>query len=119
MKKKYYIKPSLDAYLVSKEKGEVEPYYTKVIGEKISYTSHNYLKPWIYSALKIRHFEAALYLTKEYFHKCNVIDFGCADGVFLPSLAKYFNKVTKDIYTKLLLVSGSHRYASTESVNIY
>ncbi len=40
------------------------------------------------------HFETALKMTDEYFHKCNVIDFGCADGPFLPSLAEYFNYVT-------------------------
>lgn len=33
-------------------------------------------------------------MTKPFFHRCNVIDFGCADGVFLPSLSKYFNHVT-------------------------
>jgi len=32
-------------------------------------------------------------LTSKYFHKANVIDIGCADGPFIPSLSKYFNKV--------------------------
>jgi 2-polyprenyl-3-methyl-5-hydroxy-6-metoxy-1,4-benzoquinol methylase len=35
----------------------------------------------------------ALTLTKDYFHKANAIDFGCADGVFLPSLSKHFDYV--------------------------
>lgn len=58
-----------------------------------TYSKYNYLRPGVASFLRTRHFEHALQLTKEYFHKCNVIDFGCADGPFLPSLAKYFNGV--------------------------
>lgn len=58
-----------------------------------TYTEYNYLESGLGSFLKIRHFEYALKLTKEYFHKCNVIDFGCADGPLLPSLSKYFNHV--------------------------
>jgi 2-polyprenyl-3-methyl-5-hydroxy-6-metoxy-1,4-benzoquinol methylase len=46
------------------------------------------------SYIKTRHFEVALRLTKNYFHSCSVIDFGCGDGPFLPSLAKYFDHVT-------------------------
>jgi len=58
-----------------------------------TYSEYNYLRPGLGSFLRIRHFEHALRLTKEYHHKCNVIDFGCGDGPFLPSLAKYFNHV--------------------------
>jgi len=58
-----------------------------------TYSEYNYLKPGIASFLRVRHFEYALRLTKEYFQKCNVIDFGCGDGPFLPSLARYFNHV--------------------------
>ncbi|MCL0090481.1 class I SAM-dependent methyltransferase [Dehalococcoidia bacterium] len=58
-----------------------------------TYSEYNYLRPGVASFLRTRHFEYALRLTKDYFHKCNVIDFGCADGPFLPSLAKYFNGV--------------------------
>jgi len=43
--------------------------------------------------MRKRHFEHALQLTREYFGDVNVIDFGCADGPFLPSLSKYFNNV--------------------------
>jgi len=39
------------------------------------------------------HLDKALDLTKNYFGKANVIDFGCADGVLLHSLSKYFNNV--------------------------
>lgn len=58
-----------------------------------TYSKYNYLKPGVASFVKTMHFEYALRLTKKYFHKCNVIDFGCADGPFLPSLAMYFNSV--------------------------
>ncbi len=43
--------------------------------------------------MRTRHFEYALRLTEDYFQECNVIDFGCGDGPFLPSLARYFNYV--------------------------
>ncbi len=58
-----------------------------------SYSEYNYLRRGIIPYLKKRHFETALRLTSGYFHKCNVIDFACADGIFLPSLARYFNHV--------------------------
>src|SRR5580693_4791377 len=56
-----------------------------------SYSEYNYSFTGISSYIKTGHFETVLQLTKEYFHKCNVIDFGCADGIFLPSISKYFN----------------------------
>lgn len=62
-------------------------------GKYASYSDYNYLQPGIASFMRTRHFEQALKLTREYFHKANVIDFGCADGPFLPSLSKYFNHV--------------------------
>ena len=45
------------------------------------------------SYLKTLHFDTALRMTKPYFGEANVIDFGCCDGPFLPSLARYFPKV--------------------------
>jgi len=66
--------------------------YNLTTGTK-TYTQDNYLMPGVGSLLRVRHFDYALRLTKGYFHKCNVIDFACADGPFLPSLAKYFNNV--------------------------
>ena len=57
------------------------------------YTDYNYLKPGIQSKIKSRHFEIALKLTSDYFHKSNVIDIGCANGPFLPSLSHYFISV--------------------------
>jgi predicted RNA methylase len=35
----------------------------------------------------------SLRIVKDYFLKSNVVDFGCVDGPFLPSLSIYFNKV--------------------------
>lgn len=61
--------------------------------EERSYSEYNYSASGISSYIKTGHFEAVLQLTKEYFNKCNVIDFGCADGIFLPSISKYFNNV--------------------------
>jgi len=58
-----------------------------------SYTDYNYLISGLKTKIKKRHFEIALKLTSNYFHKVNVIDLGCADGPFLPSLSKYFNTV--------------------------
>jgi 2-polyprenyl-3-methyl-5-hydroxy-6-metoxy-1,4-benzoquinol methylase len=81
---KYFIKPPADVYL------SVDSTYCQ--GYK-TYSEYNYLRPGISSYIKSWHFEMALDLTKDYFHKANVIDFGCADGVFIPSLSKYFNHV--------------------------
>ena len=71
----------------------LEDYIYYLGKEAKTYTQYNYLLPGVGSLLRVRHFDYALRLTKKYFHKCNVIDFACADGPFLPSLAKYFNNV--------------------------
>lgn len=79
-----------------------------------TYSEYNYLKPGLASFLRARHFEYSLRLTKEYFHRCNVIDFGCADGPFLPSLARYFHHVVGidtepklvELASKLVNLSG-------------
>lgn len=60
--------------------------------EENSYAHYNYLRPSFISKLKRHRFEVALSLARPYFGSC-AIDFGCADGVFLPSLAKYFSSV--------------------------
>jgi len=78
---KYYIPPiyvELDGY--------------DHLGDK-TYTNSYYLKPGVASKLRTRHFDICLKLTEPYFHKSNVIDFGCADGCFFPSLSNYFNYV--------------------------
>ncbi|MBN1137170.1 MAG: class I SAM-dependent methyltransferase [Anaerolineae bacterium] len=81
---RYFVRPLESVYLDPKAN-----YYR----EYKTYTAYNYLRPGISSYLKTRHFDAALTLTQGYFHGCNVIDFGCADGVFIPSLSRYFNRV--------------------------
>lgn len=58
-----------------------------------SYSEYNYLQNSFTSGIKKRHFDIALDLASPYFHTTNVIDFGCADGIFLPSLSCYFNSV--------------------------
>jgi 2-polyprenyl-3-methyl-5-hydroxy-6-metoxy-1,4-benzoquinol methylase len=65
--------------------------YTYHRGVK-TYTAYNY-GGGIASNLKIRHFKVALNATKKYFCRANAIDYGCADGPFLPSLSRYFKSV--------------------------
>jgi 2-polyprenyl-3-methyl-5-hydroxy-6-metoxy-1,4-benzoquinol methylase len=81
---KYFIPPSLDIYAKIETKDKMCRYKT--------YTEYNYLCP-VVSWFKTRHFEACLRLTRQYFHKINVIDFGCADGPFVMSLSRYFNYI--------------------------
>ncbi len=81
---KYFVRPpyvTLEGYTYIPEKGIK------------TYSEYNYLKPGVASFFRTRELEHVLRLTKEYFHKCNAIDFGCGDGPLLPSLAKYFNHV--------------------------
>lgn len=63
----------------------------KYFGNYNTYSDYNYFGPMAF--LKRRHMEIALKISKDYFHKANVIDFGCADGFLLPSLSNYFNHV--------------------------
>lgn len=58
-----------------------------------SYSHYNYLRPGIIQKLKRGRFERALKLAKPYFHSGAALDIGCADGVFLPSLVEYFDRV--------------------------
>jgi 2-polyprenyl-3-methyl-5-hydroxy-6-metoxy-1,4-benzoquinol methylase len=58
-----------------------------------SYSHYNYLRPGIIQKLKRGRFERALTLAKPYFHSGAALDMGCADGIFLPSLAAYFGRV--------------------------
>lgn len=61
--------------------------------DSYSYTHYNYLRSGLSSRLKQEHFEIALTITRTDFRKKSVIDFGCADGAFLPSLSRYFSNV--------------------------
>jgi len=58
-----------------------------------TYTSYNYGGGRLVARVKAAHFEAALRLTREHHGRSGAIDFGCADGVFLPSLARHFPRV--------------------------
>lgn len=58
-----------------------------------TYTDYNYCGGGLVARVKAAHFEAALALTEDLHGTCGAIDFGCADGVFLPSLAHHFQHV--------------------------
>jgi hypothetical protein len=58
--------------------------------EHPSYSAYNYLRPGPIAWLKRRRFDVALTLARPWFHRTAALDFGCADGVLLPSLARYF-----------------------------
>ena len=81
----YFVKPPADAYSSVEGPNYCLQYRT--------YSEYNYLRPGISSRLKTRHFEVALKLTRRHFHTSNVIDFGCGDGILLPSLSRHFRHV--------------------------
>lgn len=101
----YFIQPTIDKsftksnyyknWLLDMQKNypELAPKTVASDKDNISYSEYNYGTKGIASYIKKQHFEVVLKLTKEYFYKSNVIDFGCADGIFLPSLANYFKHV--------------------------
>lgn len=61
-----------------------------------SYSLYNYLRPGPIAWLKRRRFETALRLAAPWPRSSytSAIDFGCADGVFLPTLAACYERVT-------------------------
>lgn len=70
--------------------------YRRMGGEYLpghaSYATYNYAGNGLVARIKRAHFEAALQLT-EHLGGTGAIDFGCADGVFLPTLARRFSPV--------------------------
>jgi 2-polyprenyl-3-methyl-5-hydroxy-6-metoxy-1,4-benzoquinol methylase len=58
-----------------------------------TYTSYNYLSGGPMARVKAAHFEAALDLVEHLAGRTGAIDFGCADGVFLPTLERWFDPV--------------------------
>jgi 2-polyprenyl-3-methyl-5-hydroxy-6-metoxy-1,4-benzoquinol methylase len=62
-------------------------------GSYVSYSHYNYLRPGLLARLKAHRFEVALQLTTRFFGRGGAIDYGCADGIFLPSLARHFTQV--------------------------
>jgi 2-polyprenyl-3-methyl-5-hydroxy-6-metoxy-1,4-benzoquinol methylase len=55
-----------------------------------TYSHYNYLRPGFIPWLKRQRFETALRLAEPLFGQGTAVDFGCADGVLLPSLARAF-----------------------------
>jgi len=66
---------------------------TNYFGQWRTYSEYNYLRPGPISWIKRGHFRKALRLTTDHPENCSVIDFGCGDGFFIPTLAKRFRKV--------------------------
>ena len=58
-----------------------------------TYAEYNYLRGGLAAHVKAAHFEIALRVSQPWFGRANVIDFGCADGVFLPTLSRRFPHV--------------------------
>lgn len=80
-------------YFVRPAPGILESETECYIGPYRTYAHYNYLRPGPIAALKRRRFDVALSLAQPWFHRTGAIDFGCADGVLLPSLARYFPRV--------------------------
>jgi len=58
-----------------------------------TYAEYNYLGGGPVAHVKAAHFEVALQEARPWFGSTPVIDFGCADGVMVPSLARHFGEV--------------------------
>lgn len=84
-----FVKPPVEAYRDPSLDGS---FYMESHGAR-TYAEYNYLRGGLAARVKLSHFEKVLALSRPYFNHANVIDFGCADGVFLPSLCKHFNHV--------------------------
>ena len=71
--------------------------YDAIEGEYVAgvstYAAYNYLGGGAVAHVKSAHFEVALQETRRWFGTARVIDFGCADGVMVPSLAAHFREV--------------------------
>jgi 2-polyprenyl-3-methyl-5-hydroxy-6-metoxy-1,4-benzoquinol methylase len=61
--------------------------------EYLTYSHYNFLRPGLIAKIKSRRFEVALRMAREHFGKTGAIDMGCADGILLPSLSRYFPHV--------------------------
>ncbi|MHA1414258.1 MAG: class I SAM-dependent methyltransferase [Promethearchaeota archaeon] len=82
---KFFFKPPKELFQIKNLKYK-DKYFT--------YSHYNYYSNLLISLIKEIHFNISLSLTQKFFNKFNVIDFGCADGIFLYALSKYFNNVT-------------------------
>ena len=66
---------------------------TEYLPGHATYSDYNYLSAGPLGQLKSAHFEAALDLVADLAGTTGAIDFGCADGVFLPTLDRWFEPV--------------------------
>ncbi len=81
----FFVRPPSDAYDVLDGRDYFKGFKT--------YSQYNFLRPGFIPWLKTRRFELALRLAHDKFGQGNAIDFGCADGILLPSLARRFGHV--------------------------
>lgn len=58
-----------------------------------AYAYRNYLRPGLMSRLRLRRFVTALRLAGPVSGAARALDVGCADGIFLPTLAHHFSEV--------------------------
>jgi len=84
MARELFVKPPAEFYSANKY---------QYFDDYPTYTYYNYLRPGVIQKIKRRRFEVALRLAEPWFYRSNAIDFGCSDGVFLPSLSRYFKSV--------------------------
>ncbi len=84
-----FVKPPVEAYRDPSLEGMcyLESHQAR------TYAEYNYLNGGLAANVKLAHFEKCLELTRAWFGSAKVIDFGCADGVFLASLAHHFEQV--------------------------
>jgi 2-polyprenyl-3-methyl-5-hydroxy-6-metoxy-1,4-benzoquinol methylase len=59
----------------------------------LTYSHYNYLRPGLIAKVKRKRLEVALEMARPWFARTAAVDIGCADGIMLPSLARYFTHV--------------------------
>lgn len=82
LQEKYFVRPPEAVYTST----EGDTY----LGEYRTYSHYNYFRPGLISRIKRSRFERALRFVSGSFGRTSAIDVGCADGIFLPSLARHF-----------------------------
>lgn len=83
-------RPSRPRFVVPKSDAFFAPQEEAHRGEYQTYSHYNYLRPGVIPSIKRRRFEVALRLAEPYLGRGAALDFGCADGILLPSLAREF-----------------------------
>lgn len=100
-RKRYFVVPPASAYSAGLLDAPYAPY-----------AIYNYLRPGPIASFKRSRFETALRLASPLFHAGGAIDFGCADGVFLPSLSRHFDRVV-GVDVNRDLIDASERLVRT------